>query len=207
MKMTKVSTVLSALVMMIALCMSSNAVAQNVEKLKSADEVIWFGLDFTKAKMIGSTEAGFSDPDAIVNHFFEGWNNLVINEPKKYYLAKALSKNIKNNISTVADRNKEVPVDGLVTYDVNKLTEEDLKDLVKNYSADEGVGLLFAVENFEKAAQKVRLYAVFFDVQSHEILKTHYYDKKVSGGFGFRNYWASGIYQVIKQMKKDYPKW
>jgi len=95
-----------------------------------------------------------------------------------------------------------------VTYDINKLTEADLKEYVAQYSAEaEGVGLLFAVENFDKTAKRVRLHAVFFDVQSHEILKTQYYEQKVTGGFGFRNYWASGIYQVIKRMKKDYPNW
>ncbi len=208
MKTTKVSTLMRAVLLMAVIGFSSATSAQNVEKLKSADEIVWFGMDFTKAKMIGSTDAGFSDPDAIVNQYFDAWNHLVLNEAKKYDLAGALSKTIKNDIKTVEKRNDEVAVEGLVTYDVNKLTDEDLKAYVANYTAEgEGVGLLFAIENFDKTAGKVRLYAVFFDVQSHEIIKTQYYEQKATGGFGFRNYWASGIYQVIKQMKKDYPRW
>ena len=208
MKTTRVSSLVSVMMLIVAISFSSATSAQDVEKLKSANEVIWFGLDFTKAKMIGSTDAGFTNPDAIVNQFFGSWNHLVLNEPKKYDLAGALSKSIKNDIKTVEKRNAEVAVEGLVTYDINKLTEDDLKEYVAQYSAEgEGVGLLFAIENFDKTAKRVRLYAVFFDVQSHEIIKTQYYEQKVTGGFGFRNYWASGIYQVIKKMKKDYPTW
>ena len=208
MKTTRVSSLVSVMMLILAISFSSATSAQDVDKLKSANEVIWFGLDFTKAKMIGSTDAGFTNPDAIVNQFFGSWNHLILNEPKKYDLAGALSKSIKNDIKTVEKRNAEVAVEGLVTYDINKLTEADLKEYVAQYSAEgEGIGLLFAIENFDKTAKKVRLYAVFFDVQSHEILKTQYYQQNATGGFGFRNYWASGIYQVIKKMKKDYPTW
>ena len=45
-------------------------------------DVIWFGLDFTQAKLIGSE--GFNDPVAIKEDYFRKWNHLMISEGDKY---------------------------------------------------------------------------------------------------------------------------
>ena len=47
------------------------------------DEIIWYGLDYSVVKFIGS-ELDFTDIDKIQNHYFGAWNQLILDESKKY---------------------------------------------------------------------------------------------------------------------------
>ena len=57
------------------------------EKLKTSEIVLWCGLDFSKAKMIGTREFGnrAKDINDLVSH---GFNNYIFNEPNKYHVKR-----------------------------------------------------------------------------------------------------------------------
>jgi hypothetical protein len=207
MKHKAISAICATTLLLMISCWSNPAKAQEIEKVKSATEVRWFGIDFTKAKLVG-TPIDFSDLTAVVNKHFASWNNLFISEPKKYDLAGTLGKTVINDIKTALELNAKVDSNTLLVTTANELSMDDLQKVVNNYkSSENGIGMLMVVENFDKPMQSVRLAVVFFDCATQKILFTQKYDKKVGGGIGFRNYWASGFYVVIKQMRIDYPKW
>ncbi len=180
--------------------------AQNREILEEAPSFTWFGLDFTHAKLIG-TDVDFSEPDRIVNDFFGKWNQLFIDEPKKYDLSKAFKTSVYNDISIAGELNKKVDPETLLLENPNTISLTEVEEIIKNYTGKEGIGLSFIVENLDKPALKVRYWVVLFDISTHNILLAEKLENEVTGGFGFRNYWASGIYSGIKTIKKQYPKW
>jgi hypothetical protein len=181
--------------------------AQNISAVKDAEKICWRGVDLTKARLVG-TEIDFANPDNIVSNYYAAWNNLFVSEPAKYDLQGALKKKIDNKIDKALESNAAVEKTNLVVSSRNELTEADLKEAVKKYiTSDGGVGMTMVVENLDKPMQSVRLYVVFFDQANGEILYSQKYEKKVAGGMGFRNYWASGYYVVIKQLKEDFPGW
>src|SRR5436309_251535 len=53
-------------------------------------EAVWYGLDFTQARLIGSL--GFQEPEKIRNDFFDSWNSLLLVESDKYDLKGAFRK-------------------------------------------------------------------------------------------------------------------
>lgn len=182
--------------------------AQNVAKVKDTKEVTWFGVDFTQAKMVGSETEDFTNPKAIVDKHFEGWNLLFLNEVKKYNLERTFRKKVRNKVSQVTELNKAVDPAQLVTYDHNRLNPKDIEAIVAQYKNEEGgMGLTFAVENFEKAKSTVRFYVVFFDIATGEVLLSEYVESKAIGGITFKNYWASGFYYAMRRVKKEYPIW
>ena len=180
--------------------------AQNRDRIEAAPSFTWFGLDFTQARMVGS-DVDFSDRAKIVSSFFDQWNQLILNEPEKFNLEATFNKHITNNISIATKRNAGVDYLKLLADKPNTVTLEDVNGVVKNYTGDEGIGLLFVIENFDKPAVKVRFWVVLFDVKTHEVLMAKQTENKLGGGIGFRNYWASGIYAGFKNIKTLYPSW
>lgn len=176
-------------------------------------DVVWFGLDFTQAKMIGSE--GFNDPVAIKEDYFRKWNHLMISEGDKYEWGKApLVSDLKYDYGVVDVVNDEVKVKSLVINKSYSIAEEDIQAAVKQYNLSEykdGIGVVIVVESFDKIREQGFGYITFFDVNTKQVLYNH---KLVgeAGGFGFRNYWAGAIYnwlkftrgRVMKDIKKQY---
>ena len=204
-RIIQISKYFFAITLILFVCLSYGQ--SNKTSLKTT-EATWYGIDFTKAKMVGP---GFNNPMAIRDQFFKSWNELIIKENKKYDLGKFFKKKtVIFNIDSVISRNSKVDINKLITYNpgVAELKETDLKDIIKDYDIKnkEGLGLLLIVESFNNIDKTGYFYIVFFDLSTKSVLLT----KKISGkakGSGFRNFWAGAIYGALKLCESDYPKW
>ena len=175
--------------------------------IKNADEIVYYGLDFSNAKMIGTE--GFSNPDDIKARFFRAWNMVIVNESDKYDLKKAFKKDvIRRDFSVIDERNSLPDADELVINSDYKISREDVEAIIKNYTGeyDSGVGLVFIIESFSKTGEIGKMWVTFFDIGSKEVLLTRRYSGE-PGGFGLRNYWVRSVYNVINQVGKDYAEW
>ena len=102
-------------IVLLAICLLSFKSDADTSVL-SSPEIVWCGFDFSKVKLIGSE--GFTNPYEIKNHFFESWNNLVLNESEKYDIKKFYGKDKQvNDLSVVEERNEMPEVDDLVIND------------------------------------------------------------------------------------------
>ena len=176
-------------------------------------DIIWFGLDFSKAKMIG--EEGFNDPVAIKEQYFRKWNHLMISEGDKYDWGKSLLvSDLKYDYGVVDAANDEVKVKSLVINRSYSLADDDIEIAVRNYTIqhfNEGIGVVVVIESFNKIKEQAFGYITFFDVASKKVLYKH---KLIgsAGGFGFRNYWANAIHdwtkytrsRVMRDVKKEF---
>ncbi|PLX02573.1 MAG: hypothetical protein C0594_11750 [Marinilabiliales bacterium] len=173
------------------------------------EKIVWFGLDFSRAKMIGQT--GFNNPVDIVNRLFSNWNNIILLEEKKYNLIKFLGKSkIVYDFSVVTRRNKLVQPKELVINTDHKISSEDLTTIINDYKSEEyseGIGLSFIIESFNKFNNQSYLYVCFFDIESRSILLAAYMHGKARG-FGIRNFWANSIHDILTQIgTKKLKKW
>lgn len=176
-------------------------------------DVIWFGLDFTKAKLIGSE--GFNDPVAIKEEYFRKWNHLMISEGEKYDWGKALLvSDLKYDYGVVDSVNESIKVKSLVVNHSHSLKDVDIYEAVDRYQINEfqdGIGVVLLVESFDKIREMALGYIVFFDVKTKEVLYFHELVGEAKG-FGFRNYWAGAIFKwlkmtqsrVMKDIKKEF---
>lgn len=170
-------------------------------------EFVYFGIDFSEVKLIGSE--GFSDPERIQGHFFDNWNELILNESDKYDIKSFYQRDkVLQDLSVVEERNEMPKSDDLVINSSYSFDEGQLNKIISNYDPEEykeGLGLVYVVETLNKTAQHAKINVVFFDISSKEILWSKKYTV-APGGFGFRNYWARAFYNVMKQNGKDYVK-
>lgn len=197
------------LVLFVSVVFSGYSFSQKPCDAFTSNEITWYGLDFSFARMIGG---GFENPSNIKNSYFSSWNMLFVKEAKKYDIGKFFyKKTVLNNFDIVTERNSKVDETKLVTInttDTVNVSQSLIKDALKKYttSTNKGVGLVFFIESFNKYTESATISIVFFDITTKEVLAI----KKLKGiplGVGLRNYWAGAIFKVLQQCENDYSGW
>lgn len=209
---------MKTLLLIACTALSLNLVSQNtVKDLFQAKEIVWYGLSFTEAKMVGSFDQAMGAAPAtaseIKNKWMSAWNGLIIAEPQNYKLKEAFDKeSVYYDIGPVEKANQSVKTGDLMS--ANSFSFADPQKSIKNAIAkmnggekNVGLGATFVVESFNKTLDEATVYAVVFDIKTKSILVS----EKIVGkptGIGLRNFWAGAMKQVIKQIQKTYyPKW
>ena len=188
--------------------------AQDKSKIFSNTELVWFGLDFTKATFVGQFDQGMGAAPAngldMKNKFIPQWNNLIAGEQKKYDLKRAFRKdNIIYDMNSVNDLNAKIDVDVCMSFNPGKIERSQIDEMVKKYSSGQkdGVGLSFIIENFNKGTQTSSIYVTFFDIATKKVLLCERMEGKAMG-VGIRNYWAGSIKHILDQIDEGaYKTW
>lgn len=187
--------------------------AQTIKDVFNNSEtpIFYLGIDFTKARLIDDATANEMD---IRDRQFTGINDVVVNEAKKYDLKGAFHKSdIDHDLGLVAKRNEKANAEQIKstnTSDFHRFKADDITALVKgfDFAGKTGVGLLFVVEAMSKSEKAAAIWVTLVDMKSKKVLMTERIESKVSMAFGFRNYWASSIRNLIETIeKKKYSEW
>jgi len=187
--------------------MSLNAQSKN--EALSADKLVWLGLDFTKTRFIG--KATFTSKDDLVNNFIPAWNKLMISEAEKFDISDFFKvETVEEKINYAYKLNSEIGSESII-MDMEgrdyKITEEDVKNVVKNYNVEgDGYALLFIVESFNKIDVKATIWVTYFHIPTKQVVFTKSITNKPVG-FGTRNYWAGAIYATMKKSKLQKDDW
>jgi hypothetical protein len=191
------------------------AKAQDAKAVFSSNEIVWFGLDFSKAKFVGSFDQGMGAGPAsgsdMKNKYVPGLNDLIAKEQPKFDLKKAFRKdNVIYDLKSINEINKSLDPDACMVYNEGKIDPNEISSMVKKYTPDikkEGIGLSFIVENLNKNTQMADVYVTFFDIASKKVLFTEKMNGKAMG-VGIRNYWAGSIKDILKQIdESQYKNW
>ncbi|MCW3070636.1 MAG: hypothetical protein JWO44_526 [Bacteroidetes bacterium] len=189
--------------------------AQTAKDAFNATEVVWYGLDFTKAKFVGQFDQGFGAMPAtgtdMRNKWIPQWNALIAKEPQNFKIKDAFRKdNVYYDLAPLNELNSKIDVDNCMSFNPGKIERADIDAMVKKYGTGdkkEGIGLTFIVENFNKNMEMADVYVTFFDIATKKVLFT----EKMSGktiGVGMRNYWAGAIKNILKQIDGgEYKAW
>jgi hypothetical protein len=192
---------------------STTSLAQGLKDVfnNSESPLLYLGIDFSKTRLLDVGNA-----DDIRNRLYGSINDLVIDEPKKYDLKGAFRKsNINHDLSAVTKNNAKANLNDIISTnsaDFNRLKEADINAEVKSLdlSGKEGVGLLFVMEAMRKEGKKgnAAIWVTFIDLKTKKVLMTERIEADAKGGFGFRNYWASTIKELIDEIdSKKYKEW
>lgn len=183
------------------------APAQDVFDTKTP--VTWLGLDYSGLKFIKSDET--VTESELQDKYFPGWNDLILNEPKKYDIAKATGrKEVAHDIDAVTAVNEKAK-GNFITTDKNAfehLSNDKVKQMVKQYNlkGKSGLGLVFIVESMDKVREEASIWVTFINMETKEVLLSKPVTGK-SGGFGFRNYWAASVNKILKDLPGNMKKW
>jgi len=182
--------------------------SQNYKKVVESKKLIWCGLDFSLAKMIGST--GFRYPDNICYRYIHvKWNGVIFEEKTKYNVGRYLgNKQVEYHLELIQNRNAAVTPDSLITDFTYSISKEEIISAIEEYPTFEtdGIGLVFMVESFSKIEDLAHIWVTFFDCETKEVYLTQRISGE-SGGMGIVSYWANAVNNVMKNCRKEYYFW
>ena len=160
--------------------------------------MVWFGW-VRAARFLYVPES----PDEIVNQYLNAINTVIIAEPGKYNIKKFFNKDdVIYSVETVSEKNSKIDPSKVVINGDYKLGSTEVDNIIKKLDTKDntGMGLIFIAESLNKSTSSGSYYVCFFNIATKEIIDS----KKISGnakGFGFRNYWAGSVYEVMKIWK------
>jgi hypothetical protein len=196
------------LLLIALLFITASSFGQSAKAVFESDKMVWFGLDFTNAKMIGMSD---ESPSTIKDVYFRAWNGVILDQPEKFKLDRFFRKeSVIKDVEQVGKRNSKVDPDQLASYNEKEITNDMVNEIIKGFNTGnikEGVGLIFIVESFNKSAREAVFHVAFFDIVSKKVLLT----KRVTGlpsGFGLRNYWGNAVYSALQRIDRGlYKEW
>ncbi len=185
---------------------------QDLESYKKDNTITMFGVDYTQTYFVG--EDGFNDPIAIANQFPQKWNVLFYAESDKYSIEKYMLKaSVTYSLSKIEEVNKTITSEDVKSRIVNEipegklLTKEGAEKLAlsKHLKGETKYGVIFFASEYNKITGVGYYYAVVLDIGNNSVI----FSKKLqgkTGGFGFRNYWASTFHDSLKQFRSELKK-
>ena len=176
--------------------------------------VTWLGIDYSLTQFVGVHDATSSHTitdDEFRDRYTLELNQLMMDQPKKFDFAKATHRPIVKNAPDVAEDANKALNRIFFLKDANAyvpITEAAIRNAVSNYNFknNQGVGLMFFVDEMNKNTALCSVWVTFVDMQTKTVLFTKYMTGKANG-FGFRNYWANPYYHIIKDMASDFNSW
>ena len=202
-------------VLVLLFALSCNAFSQNsIKEIFTSNSIVWYGLNFSKAKMVGQFDqamgAGEASGSDIKNKWIPAWNSIILTEPKNFKIKEAFHKDDVFYDITVNEKLKaNINSEELMTFNSYKFdnAQKTVKDVVTKLKGEktEGIGVTFIVESFNKSLDEAVFYVTIFDIKTKNILiMERMVGKPV--GIGLRNFWAGAVKHVIKQITTDYYK-
>lgn len=189
--------------------------AQTVQDIFNPNySITWLGIDYSHTKIIGTVSAfGGKTPVTaaeIHDRYYGGWNQLILDEPEKYNIAKMLyRKSVVKDIAMVTALNTASSMDSVEVATTPYYTSEQIQTFVSTYPLEKksGIGVVFITESMHKSYGGAYYHVVFFKMDTKEILL----QERVQGiviGTGIRNYWAGSYFNVMEYIREDrYPSW
>ena len=171
----------------------------------SVREILWVGVNFSKAKF---TRDGFDYSQEIMQHYFQEWNKLILNDQKKYDIRMSFRKPMMHyDLSAVTKLNKSVKVSNLFAkyIDIKDVFTDD--QMVEYMSGLElpktcPYALSFVVDSFDTTVKTAAIWVVITKTGTQEVVVCEKF-LKTPAGFGTRNYWARTFYNVFYDIQTN----
>jgi len=195
----------NTLLLLLTVCCIGTTNAQDASKVFSSPTLVWYGLDFTMAKMVGMKD---ESPHKVRDEYFKPWCDAINNEVD---LGKAFQKKgLIKDLVGVFKANLSRETESLAADDAKDLSADAIAERVKGISTGqkkEGLGAVVIVQSFNKTTQEANVVVVFFDIATHNVLLTKKVTGKPSGG-NTKSAWTGALKDIFSKIeKKEYATW
>ncbi|MBL4624833.1 MAG: hypothetical protein JKY42_06800 [Flavobacteriales bacterium] len=182
--------------------LSSFGFCQTMTDAYAAENIVWFGADFSKTKLIGE---GFNDPDKIIGDYFSKWNYRTIEYISSRYDGKLGGKNLIIDITTSIARSEAVKVEDIISFNTLEKTLEiaetqGIVNLCNSPRNPTGIGVILISDYFEGRSNKAMYSVVYFNIENKKILQVDKYVGQGSG-FGLLPFWDKPLFYAVEKLQ------
>lgn len=144
--------------------------AQNMSDFYQAEELTWYGIDFSQARFINFRDE--LSPTEIKELVLNNWTLDPLTEEHEKVIRKRFHKKvIKSNIEIARQRNTAAEFADKIVSEGYDMTLDEIKKILSGYKIKgNGYGILLVVEGFEKVTDYAYIWILFIDERKGEIL-------------------------------------
>ncbi len=165
------------------------------------DSLVWFGLDFSEAKLIGDFARW--PAEKLRDDFLPSINSILFYEYKKYSIRKTFFvKWVYYDILPTEHHNAEITPGHLrdcrSDYKFEN-PEKQLSDVIASLrtgDAKSGIGLILIVESFNKYLEEGSIYVTFFNIATKKLIFSERLTG-TAGGLGLPAHWARVVRHIF----------
>ena len=196
--MKKYSLFLSLIICAIALQ------AQDTKLVFGSPTAVWYGMDFTKAKMIGFKD---ESPHKIRDEYFKMWNGVALGMDLSPTFQKHAVAKDPNGVNKI-NLDRET---GTMMADADAdFSSTQIADEIKALPAGaqkKGLAVVFIVQSFNKTTNLATVHVVFFDIATRDVLLSKKVTGKASGGSADKA-WSGALKNILTDIeKKNFSAW
>lgn len=162
-------------------------------------EVEFMGLNFSKAKFIGTTH--FTSGKILTEGYMNYWNDYVTNHYHKNNINNALGiDEMINRNSICSNSYKKIDSYALITDDPYRLRSDQVQECIDELEYDpvKKIGICFVIESFNFNAQTMTVWFTLVDMKANQVFFQKKLTTSVSKGKD-RDLWANGITKFINK--------
>jgi hypothetical protein len=165
---------------------------KTLKDIAKTDSVVCFGLDFANAKFVGD----FPNRKNILESGFDTWNSMLVSSD---ILKKYKEEPFLYDFTPTSKVNRLIKENDIFSILPQSLTVEKIQKIIASYDPviKKGKAIVFIVESFDKNLEEARIWFVYFQIETRQILHT---EVLVSRAFGINviNHWGTAIQRAIK---------
>lgn len=167
-----------------------------------AREVICYGFDFTKLKIVDTKRMG----QDLKSYFFKLTSFLQDNLDEKKFAKWMNKSSVKYNLTPTFELNKMIDNDLIVAASPSTISKDSLQGMVNMYRMPEqsGIGCVFIFECFNNSAKTVSAYEVFFDIATKKVLWSQYVSKRDGNSYNRMSDWSATSFMALKELTNGY---
>jgi hypothetical protein len=173
--------------------------AQNASRIFSEERIIFYGLDFSKAK-IAIPDA---KPNEIKDDYFVLWNEAVATDNERFNKESALQKvSVPVDLAVVERRNAAASISEMQANPDVTLLKSTIEHMIDDYTdgtRKEGIGFVIIVESISKKRADAIAHLVFFDIATRKVLLSKRMNGP-AGGHGLKSYWTRPFQTMFEKM-------
>lgn len=176
-----------------------------MEKLISANEITWYGWDFSNMKITDPKQ--FSQAKAVKEQHIPALIGLLNEQFTLRWVERQLKKEkFNSDLTEIQKRYTKINEENLVTFENYELSIDSIKSIVKSYSLTRksGIGFVVIMENLNKPKRYTTSFPTFFDIETREVLYTTKMKGKPGSKYGYAKYWEEGILETFYYYFKKY---
>lgn len=205
----------------LCLIIGPSSFGQSLTDVANSNELTWYGIDFTKARFVGFSNAEMVKE--IADSLTSTWSgNHLIGKEEKLLKKQFGKESIHISTATVEKRNAAIDFSKEMVDHSYSLDHEDINKVVSEYKfSGKGYGVLLIVETFEMQNEKVFVWATYVNNATGQLISSRRYSGIVSGvaasisitrrqsikgnnkGNESVSYWKRGIDWMLEQSAKD----
>jgi hypothetical protein len=179
-----------------------NIKAQTINNVYLSQKLTFYGYDFTHLKVADQNRIG--QP---LKKFFPKLSKFIQSETPEKKVKSLIKKDTLIYEPLVTEQLIETIENGrIASIKPQTISQDTLQNCIKNYSLKEksGIGSVMIFECFDKEAETVSLYFIFFDIATRKIIDSLHVSSHDRNSYNYMNDWKPAASKAVRHAFDEY---